>query len=255
MKPEKTLFVDEATRRTMESINEGIRDSLEDFLQSSDALKTIEKMIGEIPGRFDRMQKASDSISKEVEKQIREISNKFDKTQKVLDGITKEIENLKIMPENMQSTIKDLQKKSQQELAKKLSDAQSLQTEELNSLVIKVKDSLSEFGKSTANNNKAAIGQIQSLESAIKDSQEKTRQDLDSLKNTIKDELLELGKSAANNHKTAIGQIQSLDARVEANSRRFDEIEKLIYLSLPFYKKMGKKPDGDKNPPENKRGE
>ena len=150
------LFVDETTRKTMEYISDGISDSLNDFLRSSDALKTIEKQISEI---------------------------------------LKGIEIVKKLPESTQSVIRDTQKKNQQELSKKLSESQSL-------LVDAVKNALSDLAKSIAGNQKALIAQI-----------------------------------------------KSLDAKIEANSRRLEEIaEKVDYINLPFYKKIAKKPG--KNQPE-----
>ena len=124
MKPEKTLFVDDATRETMKYISDQINQTMNDFLRSSDALKTIEKQMNEI---------------------------------------SKGIDTLKKLPESTQSAIKDTQKKNQQDIAKKLSESQSL-------LEDAIRSALSDLAK---NNNKALIGQIKSLDAKMEKIAEK----------------------------------------------------------------------------------
>jgi len=69
----ETLFVDETTKKTMEQIHEGIIDSISDGLRSTAALSSIEKLAGEISGKFDAFQKTSDDISERVKGLEREI--------------------------------------------------------------------------------------------------------------------------------------------------------------------------------------
>jgi len=173
-----TLFVDEATKKTMEFINEGIIDSVSGALRSTDVLKTIEKLADEISGKFGMMQKTSDHILEKME-------------------------GLERLPENILSSIsKDVQK-NRRELTKAISEAQSAQLQEIDSLKIAIANVLSKLGEAATRNNNAVTGQIKSLEKKI----------------------------------DIITENQNHD------SRRLEEIaEKLDYLSLPFYKRIMKKP-------------
>ena len=60
----ETLFVDEVTKKTMEFINDEILNRVNNVLRSSNALDSIEKLAGEISGKFDTLQKAIEGLDR-----------------------------------------------------------------------------------------------------------------------------------------------------------------------------------------------
>jgi len=68
----ETLFVDEVTKKTMDFINDGIIDSVNDVLRSTDALKTIEKLAGEISVKLNTLIKDMKKNQRELMKAISE---------------------------------------------------------------------------------------------------------------------------------------------------------------------------------------
>jgi len=99
----ETLFVDETTKKTMEQINEGIIDSVSEILRSTEALSSIEKLAGEISGKFDAFQKTSDDISermKDLEKEIDSLKSTVIENQnrnsRLLEEINKKLDYISL---------------------------------------------------------------------------------------------------------------------------------------------------------------
>jgi len=156
----------------MEYISDGIRESLDDALQSSDAIKTIDRLMDEMSrnvvreiissnaenkdaidrlgGRLDGMQKASISILETVARDCKSISEAVEKSS-----------------ERTLSQIKGTQKKVHLELGAKLSEARALQSAEFDSLKKSIKEESAALNKAITENHEFMRGQIQSLDAKI----------------------------------------------------------------------------------------
>ena len=115
----ETLFVDETTKKTMEQIHEGIIDSVNDVLRSTNALNSIEKLADEISGKFDTLQKTMEDLKQEIDSQkstiINVLSHLHEAATENNDAMTREIDSLKSTIINVLS--------NQEEAAAKNNDA------------------------------------------------------------------------------------------------------------------------------------
>jgi methyl-accepting chemotaxis protein len=110
MKHELTLSVDEATKKTMEQINEDICNSLNEAIQSNSTLQSVDKLTSGISGKMDEILASNSenlnavgSLSESQAKQIGDLK-------KAIDKLTNGISELgEIVAENHRIVTKQIQ--------------------------------------------------------------------------------------------------------------------------------------------------
>jgi len=112
----ETLFVDEVTKKTMEFINDKFLDRVNDVLRSSNALNSIEKLAGELSGKFDMFQKTMEGLSQEFDSQKNTIINVLSHLHEALaenkDAMIEQIKSLEMKIDAISTVIENQNRNS-----------------------------------------------------------------------------------------------------------------------------------------------
>ena len=112
----ETLFVDDVTKQTMEYINYEILNRVNEILRSSNALDSIEKLAGEISGKFDMFQKTMEGLSQEFDSQKNTIINVLSHLHEALaenkDAMIEQIKSLEMKIDAISTVIENQNRNS-----------------------------------------------------------------------------------------------------------------------------------------------